>query len=286
MIRLEQLVAPEEPDGARQIGQFQIVARNRVAQVADVQESAVGKPVEQFLGELLSRHVLRQIARHRTGLGERGVDLRTKPLAQPHLDAADGVAQEKGQLPAMILRQPRGEQAASGAAQVLKHQRLALARQPPLECLPAERPHPLRHAYGVNLPLVVEADFLQVVEQPGLDGPYSPRCPMHQGKERPLPRLGILISDIQRRLKPTGQPVHVHADGGVCPADQLQQAHRRARACQIAARTTFPNSAGAIAFRIKMRYFLIEAISSSPSSSLAACLSAFLPAALAHSSQG
>ena len=106
-IGAEQLVAAENAEGPRQVGQLEIVARYPVAQVAHRQEPAVADLIEQFLDQFFSRHSLGQVLRSQLYLVQRGGNDRAEPPAEPGLDAADRLAHELGELPPPCVGDPR-----------------------------------------------------------------------------------------------------------------------------------------------------------------------------------
>ncbi len=77
---------------------------------------------------------------------------------------------------------------------MLHHQHLLVMRQEPLDRPATERGRPADQVDRVERPLVVDADLLEVVEQPGLGRPEASRASFERGEEglAPLAEAGIV----------------------------------------------------------------------------------------------
>ena len=63
-------------------------------------------------------------------------------------------------------------------------------------------------------PPLIDADLLQVVQQPGLDRPQAPRRLMGQGQQGLAPGPRLLVFDAQGRLQAIDQSMHFFPQGG------------------------------------------------------------------------
>ena len=79
-----------------------------------------------------------------------------------------------------------------------------------------QRQDPVHDVDRRDRPPLIDADLLQVVKQPGLDRPQSPRRLMGQGQQGLAPGPRLLVFDAQGRLQPIDQSVHFVPQGGRC----------------------------------------------------------------------
>ena len=112
--------------------------------------------------------------------------------AQAVLGPRHGRVQQVGQATAVGVVEADLAEPAGGLAEVLDLQDFALIGQVPAERPPPERAEPAPRIDGEDLPLVVDADLLQVVEQPRLGRPAppaargaAPRGPIARRRARP-----------------------------------------------------------------------------------------------------
>ncbi len=208
----QQLIAADQIARFRQVGQLEIVARDGVAQVAHREEIALADLIEQFLDEFLAGHALGQVLGYEPHRVERGGDVRPDLLPKPGFHATLGLVNQQGKLPALGVGKPHHGQPPSRTPQVLEHEDIALIGQLPLDRAPSPGKGPFHQVDRVDLPLVVDADLLQVVQQACLGGPNAARRLMQQGKQRLLPRLGTVGVQFQRGLQPADQAVDVQLD--------------------------------------------------------------------------
>jgi hypothetical protein len=129
----EERVAAQELARAGQVGKFELVARQGVAQVAHVQEAAFGDPVEQLLDELVAGDALGEVLGQQADPAEGVPEQRPKAPAQPALGPVQGAVQQAGQLLPLGLGGPDRRQPAHGAAEVPGRQHQGLVGQRPHE---------------------------------------------------------------------------------------------------------------------------------------------------------
>src|SRR5262249_50224880 len=97
-------------------------------------------------------------------------------LAQVFLGAQLGRVNETVECPPFLLGHPRRAQPDAGAAEVLDDQPFAWAWQFSFQRPRAPSAQPLHEIDSVDLPLVIDADFLQVIQPAGLERPQPLAC--------------------------------------------------------------------------------------------------------------
>ena len=117
--------------------------------------------------------------------------------------------QQDGELVPLAIGDADLCELAHGAAEVLADQHVALAGKRPLHAPPSQREGPFHHVHRVDFPLMIDADLLQVVQQPGLRSPDSARGLTRQGQEKFLPRVRVGLLDLQGRQQAMHQAAHV-----------------------------------------------------------------------------
>ena len=98
---------------------------------------------------------------------------------------------------------------------MLRHGHLAEVRQRMFQRPPAHREEPAERLEPEDLALVVEADVLQVVEQPLLGGPEPRGGILQQGRQGPDPEAGLPFLHEQGLAKPDREPIE--RGPGRCP---------------------------------------------------------------------
>ena len=123
--------------------------------------------------------------------------------------ARDGGAEQPVEPHPIARRQPDRREPPRGAAQVDRDHDLAQVRPGPLERRPASRREPAEQVDGEDLALVVEADLLEVVEQPRLGRPEPPRRAVEQDRQGSAPPVRLGVVERERPLEPPDQEVEL-----------------------------------------------------------------------------
>ncbi len=222
-IRFQQLIAGKELDRAGQVRQFQVAPRDRVPHVTHREKSPDGDDVQEFLNHLQDGNTFGNVLRNQADLFERLG--RVGSQSGPHLTFGgfSGFVQQLRKLSSFEAGKPGRNQSASSAAQMLRHQHFTLVRQCPFDRLPSERKRPGGHINCVDLPLVIDADFLQVVEEFFVGVPESLAGVDQQTDQRAVPCAGILVIEPQRFLQSPDEPLDV----GECSIDPVTDEFRR-----------------------------------------------------------
>src|SRR5262245_21000287 len=207
-IRLEKTVADDHLAG-RHVGQLQLVARDGVADIAHVEEAALGHTVEQLLNDLAQREPLRLRLRMEADglqrLGEQRPDL----LAQPFLTVMNGRAQQNRQSTTILVADPCPRQSRGGHAQMLDQQHIRLEGHQPFDRLAEERRSPFNQVERVQVALVVNAHRLQVVEDARRRRPHAMTGGTEETAQGGQPFIGLSIVQLQRRLQAFHQSIQV-----------------------------------------------------------------------------
>ena len=170
-----------------EIGQFELVPRNRVPQVGECEEAVLRDTVEQFLDDLLERHLLGRIGGHQPDIVEGVVEDGTETLAQAVLALAHRRLDQLGQPLPLIVRYAGHGQALGGAAQMLGRPDELQAVKRPLDRPFARRQNPFNQIERVGLALVLQADFLQIEQQLRFHRPASLIRFVEQGRQNVQP---------------------------------------------------------------------------------------------------
>src|SRR5262249_51596002 len=199
-VETDQLIAQQHGVGPADIGQLELIAGDRVAQVAHRQEAALGDTIEHVLDDLLARDLLGVIRGAEADVLEGIGQARPQLLAEPLLAVVDRGAQQDAETAAVLVADVCLAQPFGGVAQVLDEQHVGLQRHGPLDRLGAERDDPLDEVNGVEVALVIDADFLQIVEQTGRRRPDAACSGAEQGRQGGAPLLGLAVVQLQRGL--------------------------------------------------------------------------------------
>ena len=135
---------------------------------------------------------------------------------------SSGVQQSR-QVAPFVAAQSCRDQAASCAAKVLRHKYLALIGQRPAEGPLAERRAPAEKIDAVDLPLVIDADFLQVVQKFLIGMPEALICVLEQRDKSGVPRSRGHVVKPEGFLKSFDQSLHVGQSAAGCLMDELRR---------------------------------------------------------------
>ncbi len=149
------------------------------------------------------------VARLQSDAHERVGEDRTESAAQPFLAVVQRRLQQAGEVLPFVVGQPSLGQALRRAAQVLGDAHQPLTRQRPLDRPFAAGGQPGHEVQGVDVALVIDADFLQVVEQGGLDRPTALVGLVQQRRQVLQPFVGLAVAQFQGGLQAPRQPSQI-----------------------------------------------------------------------------
>ncbi len=165
LVNLEKLIALDERF-PRQIRQLQLIARDGVAQVTHGDEAALDDAIEQFFDERFLGDFLRRIGRCQSRFIHRLFDLGPQRFAYPVFDFVQLGLKQFKQCFARQLRERCRLQAMHRFAQVLMQSHFLGGRQFSFDRHLAAREHPGNEVEFEQIFFVIDADRLQVVQQP------------------------------------------------------------------------------------------------------------------------
>ena len=85
--------------------------------------------------------------------------------------------------------------------------------------------NPFHDVNRLDLALLINADFLQIVQEPAFGRPEPPRCLLHQGGHRLMPGTRRLRVDFDGLAKAANEPLQIGLDGGLRPGRCSWRAH-------------------------------------------------------------
>ncbi len=200
-VGLQQLVAQQKLADAGQVGQLEVVARQRVAQIAHGQEAPIDDAIQDLVDQFLASNPLGRTLREQFDNVQRAVDRRFETSPQVAFGPVSGRLQQRSQPAASAVRELGAREAARGDAQMFRDQNVALTGQHTLERPAAQRDGPVPNVQRINAPFVVDAHLLQIVEHARLGGPNAARRAIEQRNQRSGPFLGFAVAEAEGRLQ-------------------------------------------------------------------------------------
>ena len=171
IVELQQFVAGQPLLRSPEVGEFELVAGDRVADAAERDEAPLHDRVEEFVYELRAGGLLHQKPGRQAGR----LDCRLEPRPQRRAGGNVGRLhrsrqQSRSDEPHPFRQVERGEPG-GGVERMPMNQHQPLAGERHRQRPPAGGEQPAQQLRAKALPLRIDADLLEIVEQPCLRGP-------------------------------------------------------------------------------------------------------------------
>ena len=147
------------------IAQLEVVPRQHIAHLSQRQEPALDNQVQAFLDDLAMGNALRRIVRLEVDLIQGVPQQRRQTFSGPLFDPGRRGMQQSRQAGALHGPQSRRGQSPGRRSQMPAHQHIALMRQRPPQRPFSQRPDPFQCIDDEHIPLEIDTDGLQVVQQ-------------------------------------------------------------------------------------------------------------------------
>ena len=199
------MVAANEVSGAGEVRQLQVVAADRIPQVSHCEVASLGNHIERFFHHFVQCHVFRHTLWRQPHFVDGFPYGWSHPGSHLLLRQIGGRMQQPTESLTLDAGQPDINQPRSRTGQMLGHHHFPQVAKRASHGPFAAGDNPLHQVHLVGDPFMIEADFLQVVQQTFVRVPETVGRVFEQFPQRSLPVFQIGFRKLQCGEQSLGQ---------------------------------------------------------------------------------